>query len=65
MRGGIGTFQEEQNRFDHRLGTDCGAGKVSVEKDGETTELETTYTMLATGSEARSLPGVEIDGEMS
>jgi dihydrolipoamide dehydrogenase len=33
-----------------------------VEKDGKSTELETTYTMLATGSEARSLPGVEIDG---
>jgi dihydrolipoamide dehydrogenase len=37
-------------------------GRVSVEKDGKTTEIETTYTMLATGSEARSLPGVEIDG---
>ena len=39
----------------------AGTGRVSVEKDGKTTELETTYTMLATGSEARSLPGVEID----
>ena len=39
----------------------AGPGRVSVEKDGKTTELETTYTMLATGSEARSLPGVEID----
>jgi dihydrolipoamide dehydrogenase len=36
-------------------------GRVSVEKDGKTTEIETTYTMLATGSEARSLPGVELD----
>jgi dihydrolipoamide dehydrogenase len=41
----------------------AGPGCVSVEKDGKTTELETTYTMLATGSEARSLPGVEIDGK--
>jgi dihydrolipoamide dehydrogenase len=41
----------------------AGPGRVSVEKDGKTTELETTYTMLATGSEARSLPGVEIDGQ--
>ena len=40
----------------------AGPGRVSVEKDGKSTELETTYTMLATGSEARSLPGVEIDG---
>jgi dihydrolipoamide dehydrogenase len=39
----------------------AGPGRVSVEKDGATTELETTYTMLATGSEARSLPGVELD----
>ena len=38
-------------------------GRVSVEKDGKTTEIETTYTMLATGSEARSLPGLEIDGK--
>ena len=41
----------------------AGPGRVSVEKDGKTTELETTYTILATGSEARSLPGVEIDGK--
>jgi dihydrolipoamide dehydrogenase len=39
-----------------------GPGRVSVEKDGKSTELETTYTLIATGSEARSLPGVEIDG---
>jgi dihydrolipoamide dehydrogenase len=41
----------------------AGPGRVSVEKDGKTTEIETTYTMLATGSEARSLPGLEIDGK--
>jgi dihydrolipoamide dehydrogenase len=40
-----------------------GPGRVSVEKDGKTTELETNYTMLATGSEARSLPGLQIDGQ--
>jgi dihydrolipoamide dehydrogenase len=39
----------------------AGPGRVAVEKDGATTEIETTYTMLATGSEARSLPGVELD----
>jgi len=33
-----------------------------VERDGKITQIETTYTMVATGSEARSLPGVEIDG---
>jgi dihydrolipoamide dehydrogenase len=41
----------------------AGPGRVSVEKDGKTTELETTNIMVATGSEARSLPGVEIDGK--
>jgi dihydrolipoyl dehydrogenase len=41
----------------------AGPGRVSVERDGKTTELETTYTMLATGSEARSLPGVEFHSE--
>jgi dihydrolipoyl dehydrogenase len=39
----------------------AGPGRVSVEKDGKTTEVETNYTILATGSDARSLPGVEID----
>jgi dihydrolipoamide dehydrogenase len=42
----------------------AGPGRVSVEKDGKTTEFETTYTMIATGSEARSLPGLEIDGKV-
>jgi dihydrolipoamide dehydrogenase len=42
----------------------AGPGRVSVEKDGKTTELDTKYTMLATGSEARTLPGVEIDGKV-
>jgi dihydrolipoamide dehydrogenase len=41
----------------------AGPGRVAVEKDGKTTEIETTYIILATGSEARSLPGVEIDGK--
>ncbi|MGH9774899.1 MAG: dihydrolipoyl dehydrogenase [Candidatus Acidiferrales bacterium] len=40
-----------------------GPGRVSVEKDGKSSEIETQFTMLATGSEARSLPGVEIDGK--
>ena len=41
----------------------AGPGKVSVEKDGKTTEVDAKYVMLATGSEARSLPGVKIDGK--
>jgi dihydrolipoamide dehydrogenase len=39
----------------------AGPGRVAVEKDGATSEIETTFTMLATGSEARSLPGVGLD----
>ncbi len=41
----------------------AGAGKVSVQKDGKTTTLEAARVMLATGSEARTLPGIEFDGK--
>ncbi len=41
----------------------AGPGRVAVEKDGKTTEVETNFTMVATGSDARTLPGVEIDGK--
>jgi dihydrolipoamide dehydrogenase len=61
--GGIGMlFKKHKVDSITGWGRIAGPGRVSVEKDGKTTELETTYTMLATGSEARSLPGVEIDG---
>ena len=61
--GGIGALFKK-NKVDSITGWGriAGPGRVSVEKDGKTTEIETTYTMIATGSEARSLPGVEIDG---
>jgi dihydrolipoamide dehydrogenase len=39
----------------------AGPGRVVVEKDGKTTEIEAANIMLATGSDARSLPGVTID----
>ena len=63
--GGIGLLFKK-NKVDSITGwgSIAGPGRVSVEKDGKTTELETTYTMIATGSEARSLPGVEIDGQV-
>ncbi len=41
----------------------AGPGRVAVEKDGKTTEVEATNILLATGSEARSLPGVDLDGK--
>jgi dihydrolipoamide dehydrogenase len=60
--GGIGMLFKK-NKVDSITGWGriAGPGRVAVEKDGATTEIETTYTMLATGSEARSLPGVELD----
>jgi dihydrolipoamide dehydrogenase len=61
--GGIGMlFRKHKVDSITGWGRIASPGRVSVEKDGKTTEIETTYTMLATGSEARSLPGVEIDG---
>ena len=41
----------------------AGPGRVSVESDGKITEVEATHIMFATGSAARSLPGIEIDGK--
>ena len=41
----------------------AGPGRVAVEKDGKTTEIQAKNILLATGSEARTLPGVEIDGQ--
>jgi dihydrolipoamide dehydrogenase len=62
--GIAGLFKKNKVESITGWGRIAGPGRVSVEKDGKTTELETTYTMLATGSEARSLPGVEIDGKV-
>ncbi|MGH9687984.1 MAG: dihydrolipoyl dehydrogenase [Candidatus Acidiferrales bacterium] len=62
--GGIGMlFKKNKVESIQGWGRIAGPGRVAVEKDGKITELETTYIMLATGSEARSLPGVEIDGK--
>ena len=63
--GGIGLLFKK-NKVDSITGWGriAGPGRVSVEKDGKTSEIETTYTMIATGSEARTLPGVEIDGQV-
>lgn len=41
----------------------AGPGKVWVEQNGRKTEIETANIMLASGSDARSLPGVEIDNK--
>ena len=38
-----------------------GPGKISVEKDGKKTSLEASNILLVSGSEAKSLPGIEPD----
>ena len=63
--GGIGMlFRKHKIDSITGWGRIVAPGKVSVEKDGQLTEIETNYTMLATGSEARTLPGVEIGGDV-
>ena len=42
----------------------AGPGRISVEQNGKKTEIEATNILLATGSDARSLPGVEIDNKV-
>ena len=62
--GGIGAlFKKNKVESITGWGRIAGPGKVSVERDGKITELETTNILLATGSEARSLPGVTIDSD--
>jgi dihydrolipoamide dehydrogenase len=42
----------------------AGAGKVEVQpQDGDAYTIETTHTVIATGSVIRGLPGVEFDGK--
>ena len=61
--GGIGAlFKKNKVESITGWGRIAGPGRVSVEKDGKITELESTNILVATGSAARSLPGVEIDG---
>jgi dihydrolipoamide dehydrogenase len=38
-----------------------GTGRVSVEKDGKKTAIEASNVLMVSGSEARSLPGIEPD----
>ena len=56
-------FRKNQVESIQGWGTLAGPGKVNVEKDGKTETIEARYVMLATGSEARTLPGVEFDGK--
>ena len=55
----------KKNKITHVQGTARlgGAGQVLVERDGEKRTLRATSILLATGARARSLPGIELDGE--
>lgn len=44
-------------------GTLAGPGKVLVDQNGKKQTIEARFIMLATGSEARTLPGMEFDGK--
>jgi dihydrolipoamide dehydrogenase len=58
-------FLFRKNKVDKMQGWGrwAGPGRVSVEQDKKITEVEATHIMFATGSGARSLPGIEIDGK--
>ena len=56
-------FKKNKVEFVQGWGRYAGPGRVSVEKDGKKSEIEAANIILATGSEARSLPGIEPDGK--
>ena len=58
-------FLFKKNKVTHVQGTARlgGAGQVHVERDGQKRTLRATSILLATGARARSLPGIELDGE--
>ena len=57
-------FKKNKVEFVQGWGRYAGPGRASVEKDGKKSEIEAANIILATGSEARSLPGVEPDGNI-
>ncbi len=57
-------FKKNQVETMQGWGRWAGPGRVSVESAVSTSEVEATHIMFATGSEARSLPGVAFDGKV-
>ncbi len=57
-------FLMRKNKVDvvQGYGVPLGDGKVEVRQDGNTQTLEAAHVLLATGSEARLLPGPKPDG---
>jgi dihydrolipoamide dehydrogenase len=61
---GIGMlFKKNKVESVQGWGRYAAPGRVSVEKDGKKTEIEAANIILASGSEARSLPGITPDGK--
>jgi dihydrolipoyl dehydrogenase len=65
LSNGVG-FLMKKNKIvvipgDAKLG---GAGKITVTKDGKSTDYEAKNIVLATGARARTFPGLEPDGEL-
>jgi len=54
-------FKKNKVEFVQGWGRYEGPGKVSVEKDGKTSIIETSNVLMVSGSEARALPGIEPD----
>jgi dihydrolipoamide dehydrogenase len=54
-------FKKNQVEWVQGWGRYEGPGKVSVEKDGKTTIIEASNILMVSGSEAKSLPGIEPD----
>jgi dihydrolipoamide dehydrogenase len=54
-------FKKNKVQFVQGWGRYEGPGKVSVEKDGKTSIIETSNVLMVSGSEARALPGIEPD----
>jgi len=57
-------FKKNKVEWLQGWGRYAGPGRVTVEKDGKKTDLEAANVLLVSGSEARSLPGVEPDGKI-
>ena len=55
-------FRKNKVETMHGWGRWAGPGRVAIENEGAVTEVEATNVLLAAGSEARSLPGVNFEG---
>jgi dihydrolipoamide dehydrogenase len=57
-------FKKNKVEWMQGWGRYAGPGRVTVEKDGKTSEIEAANVLMVSGSEARSLPGVDPDHKM-